>query len=168
MTALKTMWQTSLPKTGDNVISTVVANGYVYAAGQGRVFKLNVDGGEIENTNTLPDRGNHEVILVLSGDERTLYVGTDGYAIALDTTTLETKWQTSLPNTGDGKVNLLLTDKYLFCGSSGHVYQLDHNGNTLGHNNLSGRGKHEVKLSLDSSETVLYVGTDGYEIALSV
>ncbi|MBE0368672.1 PQQ-binding-like beta-propeller repeat protein [Pseudoalteromonas aurantia] len=168
MTALRTMWQTSLPKTGDNVISSVVANRYVYAAGQGRVFKLTIDGGTIENTNTLPDRGDHAVNLVLSDDEKTLYAGTDGYAIAIETLTMETKWQTSLPNTGDNEVNLLLTDKLLFCGSSGHVYQLDHNGNTLGHNHLPDRGNHEVQMCINKSETVLYVGTDGYEIAISI
>ena len=104
---IKTDWQTSLPDTKDKPVSVLLWGGFLYTGSNGFVYKLDPTIGSIVKKNSLSGRGNHEVRFALATDGRTLYVGTDGYALALDSDTFTTKWQTSLPDTGDNIVNLV-------------------------------------------------------------
>lgn len=163
---LSTIWQTSLPDTGDNIVTPLVSSGYLYTGSAGHVFKLDGN-GKIVATNNLPDRGDHEVRLAMSTDGSTLYVGTDGYALALAASDLTTRWQTSLPSTGSNIVSVLYANGYLCTGSNGHVYKLDGNGKIVASNNLPDRGRHEIRFALSQDRARLFVGTDGYALALS-
>lgn len=164
---LDTIWQTSLPKTSDNVVNVLLTDKYLYAGSNGFVFQLALDNGSIEGDNDLPDRGNHEVRLAISPDGNSLYVGTDGYALALDAETMNTTWQTSLPHTGDNKISVTCTNEQVYAAGNGFVYGLDTAGSLIHSNGLPNRGNYEVRIALSADNSTLFVGTDGYAISLT-
>ena len=64
-------------------------------------------------------------------------------------------------------MNLASDSGFLYCGSDGHLYQLDESeaGVIEGHNGLADRGSHEVRLVVSSEKNRIFVGTDGYALA---
>lgn len=72
----------------------------------------------------------------------------------------------SLPGCGYNIVSVVCANGYIYAGSDGYVYKLDTNGTILATNNLSGRGFHEVRLTVNGSQLVL--GTNGYVVLLSL
>ena len=95
-----------------------------------------------------------------------MYVGTDGYALSLASSDLTTKWQTSLPDTGDNDVSVLYWNGVLYAGSNGFVYKLDSSGSIREKNPLKDRGNHPVSLAISASGTELFAGTAGYALGL--
>lgn len=162
-----TEWERSLPHTGTNVISLLRHGDNLYAAGNGYVYKLDPATGKILKDNGLKGRGKHEVRLAVSDDGNRLFLGTDGYALCLDASSLGTQWQRSLPHTGTNVISPLYWDGVLYAGGDGYVYKLDAlSGEILKTNGLEGRGYHEVRLALSKDKSGLFVGTDGYALRL--
>ena len=162
---LSTVWQTSLPDTRSHVVSVLFHEGYLYCGSNGYVYKLRSD-GEIVESNSLHDHGKHEVRLALSDDGTALYVGTAGYALALETSDLNTIWQTSLPDTRSHVVSVLFNNDYVYCGSNGYVYKLQSNGEIVNSNSLHDCGKHEIRMTFSTLGNMILLGTAGYALAL--
>ena len=168
-TNLSTTWMTSLPGCGSAITSVEAGDQVVYAASAGIVYRLAEADGTVLQTNGLPDRGSHEVRLSLSEDGTVLGVGTSGYLIGLDPATIATQWQTSLPSCGYHIVNPLCGDGVIYAGSNGYAYEVDaQSGAVNATNGLSGMGYNEVRLAADDKNELLWVGTDGYALGLSL
>ncbi|KAF7340893.1 Phosphatidylinositol-specific phospholipase C domain-containing protein [Mycena sanguinolenta] len=168
MASLVTAWQTSLPSSGYDIVSPVVIQNNVYMASNGYVYRLDFYSGVVIATNGLEGRGHNEVRLAASADGSFLFVGTDGYVLSLNPTTLDTLWQTSLPGCGYNIVSVLHTGGIVYAGSNGYVYRLDpSNGQVLYTNGLDGLGHNEVRLAMTLANDVLLVGTYGYCVGLS-
>ncbi|KAF8208988.1 quinon protein alcohol dehydrogenase-like superfamily [Mycena galopus ATCC 62051] len=168
MASLVTAWQTSLPSSGYDIVSPVVIQNNVYMASNGYVYCLDFYSGAVIATNNLDGRGHSEVRLAASADGSFLFVGTDGYVLSLNPTTLSTLWEISLPECGYNIVFVLYTGGIVYAGSNGYVYRLDpSNGEVLYTNGLDGFGHHEVRLAMTLANDVLLVGTNGYCVGLS-
>lgn len=164
---IATLWQTSLPNTGSNIVSVVAGPAGGYFGSDGFVFLVDPSNGSISHTNGLSGRGHEEVRLALSLDGKTLYVGTNGYGIGLSPTNIGTLWQASLPGSGHEVVSVVAGDTCAYAGSKGRVYKLaQSDGAVQNQNDLHGRGNAEVRLDVDSALNYLAVGTDGYAIGL--
>ncbi len=81
-----------------------------------------------------------------------LFVGTHGHVVALDKTTGDTLWKTSLPKTGYDVVSILVEGDVLFCASGGRAFALDAaSGEIRWSNPLSALGSGLVYLASDQS-----------------
>jgi outer membrane protein assembly factor BamB len=107
-----------------------------------------------------------------SAPKSLLYLGTKGYATAIDQRTGAEIWRTSLPSSGWDAVTVLREGEYLFFASHGHVYRLDPaSGSIMWHNELSGLGIGPITLLIDQqpirgTKPLLYLGTIGWLAAL--
>ncbi|EDR05916.1 uncharacterized protein LACBIDRAFT_329421 [Laccaria bicolor S238N-H82] len=184
--SLLTQWQTSLPGSGYEVTTVLANQKAVYAGSNGYVYLLDCLKGSVLATNTLSGMGDHEIRLAQPEDGSLLLVGTNGYVLGLDPTSLNTLWQTSLLHCGYEVVSVLCANGSAFAGCNGYVYRLDQGsgevlstnslvgrgdyeestGSVLHQNRLSGTGEDEVRLALDPAAAHLYAGTDGYGIGL--
>lgn len=165
--SLGTKWSVSLPGTSYYVTSVICVNGSVYAGSYGRVFRLDPANGKIVHTNFLSGYGSHEVRLGVTQDVSTLLVGTDGHALGMDFNTLKINWQNDMPGSGWGTTSVLGGNHVGYAACRGRVYRIDErSGSTLNQNDLFGAGSCEVRMTLDSGGTHLYVGTNGYGIGL--
>ncbi|CAN7634706.1 PQQ-binding-like beta-propeller repeat protein [Phenylobacterium sp. LjRoot225] len=168
MTLLATMWTRSLPKTGYQVTSVLRTPSALYAASNGYVFRLDPMTGAVLASNGLSGDGYHEIRLALSGDGNTLLLGTNGYALGLDPTSLKTNWHKSLPDCGYNVVSVVANAAYAYFGSAGYAYLLDPaTGDILHTNSMSGVGQQEVRFALSVDGSLVYVGTNGYALGLS-
>ncbi|KAF8309374.1 PLC-like phosphodiesterase [Clavulina sp. PMI_390] len=81
---------------------------------------------------------------------------------------LQTYFQTSLPDCGYQLTSTLVSGKNIYAASNGYVYLLDFvTGAVLQQNNLSGRGHKEVRIAISDDGSTLVVGTDGYILGLN-
>lgn len=168
-TDISTNWSTSLPGCGYNIVSVESGSNVVFAGSNGYVYRVNSSNGAVLQTNDLPDRGSYEVRLSLNQDETLLTIGTNGYLIGLDPANVGTNWQTSLPGSGFNIVTPLAFDQVCYAGSDGLVYELDANSGAINATNgLSGMGNHEIRLADDDDDEILWVGTNGYMLGLSL
>jgi hypothetical protein len=166
---LNTQWSTSLPGCGYNVVSLESGEGVGYFASNGYVYRVDEKSGGVLQTNSLSGMGNHEVRLALAQEGDELFVGTNGYALGLNPSTLATVWQTSLPGCGYNIVTPLAGDEVVYLGSNGYVYEVNaSNGNVNVTNGLSGIGRNEVRLATNEDNELVWVGTDGYAVGLSL
>jgi outer membrane protein assembly factor BamB len=100
------------------------------------------------------------------------YLGTKGYATAINQDSGEELWRTSLPSSGWDSVTVLREERFLIFASHGHVYRLDPlDGKIVWHNELSGLGLGPITLlsNLDVpniSKPLLYLGIIGFVVAL--
>jgi hypothetical protein len=114
-------------------------------------------------------RGSTKVRLSLSGDGTMLAIGTNGSLIGLEPATIETQWQTSLPSCGDHVVTPLSGDSMIHAGSNGYVYECDAlTGKVNATNTPSGLGYNEVRLAADDDNELLWAGTDGFALGLTL
>ncbi|MCJ1423447.1 hypothetical protein MMC29_001330 [Sticta canariensis] len=165
--SLGTKWSVSLPGTSYYVTSVICVNGSAYAGSYGRVFRLDPANGKIVHTNSLSGYGSHEVRLGVTHDVSTLLVGINGHALGMDINTLKINWQNDMPDSGYDTISVLGGSQVGYAACRGRVYRIDeHTGSTLNQNDLFGTGSHEVRMTLDSGGTQLYVGTNGYGIGL--
>ena len=80
---------------------------------------------------------------------------------------LNTKWETSLPNTGYDIVNPHINEKGVYAGSHGYVVRINpSDGSVSVENSLNGMGNYEVRLASPVDASVLIVGTNGYVLGL--
>ena len=166
--SLLTQWETSLPGSGNDVTSVLVNQTGVYAGSNGYVYLLDSSKGTVLATNTLSGMGGHEVRLAQPQDGSLLLVGTNGYVLGLNHTSLNTSWQTSLPKCGYDVVSVLCANGSVFAGCNGYVYRLDQgSGAVLSTNSLSGRGDNEVRLGISLDFSTLFVGINGYALGLN-
>jgi len=161
-------WTTPLPH-GSNIVNTLAHSGSAYFATNGYVYSLSPSNGTILKTNELGGRGRHEVRLAYfqsSAGWSHLAIGTDGYALGLDATTLGTRWETSLPGCGFHVTSVVTDDKFIYAGCNGYAYQLNAASGNVNHkNSLSGVGKHEVRMVVSGG--ALFIGTNGYALSLA-
>ncbi|WP_019961786.1 outer membrane protein assembly factor BamB family protein [Woodsholea maritima] len=166
---LGTVWKTSLPGSGYDVVSVEAGPKGVFVGSNGLLYKLKQDDGSVQLTNNLSGRGHHEIRLSINENATLMSIGTNGYALGIDPQTLETKWQTSLPSSGYDIVNVLCGDGVIYVGSNGYAYELDgESGTVLGTNGLSGRGHNEVRLCTNEDNELMWIGTNGYTLGLSL
>ena len=164
---LGTKWSVSLPGTSYYVTSVVCGNGSVYAGSHGHVFRLDPANGKIVCTNSLSGYGYHEVRLGMTRDVSTLLVGINGHALGMDINILKIKWQNDMPDSGYDTTSVHGGNQVGYATCRGRVYRIgEHTGSTLNQNDLFGTGSYEVRMTLDSGGTHLYVGTNGYGIGL--
>lgn len=139
----------------------------VYAGSNGYVYLLDCLKGSVLATNTLSGMGDHEIRLAQPEDGSLLLVGTNGYVLGLDPTSLNTLWQTSLLHCGYEVVSVLCANGSAFAGCNGYVYRLDQgSGEVLSTNSLVGRGDYEVRLGISLDLSTLFVGINGYALGL--
>ncbi|KMQ59282.1 hypothetical protein ACM46_19305 [Chryseobacterium angstadtii] len=154
------LWKTSLPGCGNEIVSVLVSNNYIYAGSNGFVYQLDMD-GKVLKTNNLPGRGHGEIRLDITDDY--LVVGTTGYVVLIslsDFDNTNANINTSLPGCDTNIVSVFAGNGYIFAGSDGYVYQLSLSGELLATNTLPGRGNHEVRLT--TTDTYLVAGIYGY------
>lgn len=164
---LSTIWQTSLPGSGNAVTSVLCAGGSAYAGSNGHVYRLNPTNGSVLYHNGLPERGEHEVRLAMTLANDMLLVGTYGFAIGLSPSDIATKWQTSLPGSGYGNTSIAGGNGCGYSACNGFLFRLASNNGSVTHTNgLAGTGKNEVHLALKGDGTFLFVGTNGYGISV--
>lgn len=165
--SLLTQWQTSLPGSGYEVTTVLANQKAVYAGSNGYVYLLDCLKGSVLATNTLSGMGDHEIRLAQPEDGSLLLVGTNGYVLGLDPTSLNTLWQTSLLHCGYEVVSVLCANGSAFAGCNGYVYRLDQgSGEVLSTNSLVGRGDYEVRLGISLDLSTLFVGINGYALGL--
>ena len=167
----------SLPDCDFNIVSVMAYKGLeynndakeasitwnIYTGSNGYVYKLD-QYGNILYKNTLPERGDHEVRMVMAST--TLAVGIHGYAIGLDPNNLHTYWQTSLPHCNYEIVSVCFDSEQdiLYAGSNGYVYTISYDGGeVLDENSLPDLGNHEIRMSVINDQ--LYVGSNGYVVS---
>lgn len=163
-TGFGTAWSTSLPGCGYNDVSICYDGAHLLAGSNGHVYALSPQTGAVLGSNDLPGRGFNQVQLASDGVRG--YLGTNGYALGIDVSNAATRWQTSLPNSGYHGVAMHASQGgELYAASWGNVYRLDPaSGAVVANNGLSGRGYADI--SIDTSGSILCVGTNGYAIGL--
>ncbi|TFK37908.1 PLC-like phosphodiesterase [Crucibulum laeve] len=166
--AFQTQWTTSLPKSGHEVTSTLCNQSGVYSGSNGYVYRLDYWTGAVLQTNNLESLGTHEVRLAAPADGSILIVGTYGYALGLDPTSLATLWSVNLPKTGNGVVSVICGAGSVYAACGGIVYRLNPaDGWIKGENYLKGRGVHEVRLAMSLTLRTVFVGINGYALGLA-
>jgi hypothetical protein len=164
---LETTWQTCIQDAGNNIVSPFISQNNTYAGSNGYVVRLNSSTGIIEARNPLEGYGNHEIRLAASQDNSRIIVGTNGYAVALGYTSLETLWYNNLPSSGNEVVSVACGPTDIYAGTNGYVYRLEaKTGAVLVTNSLSGYGKHETRLRISTCGKKLLVGINGYTLCL--
>ena len=165
---LLNLWQTSLPGSSNEVTSVLVnQTGVYYAGSSGCVYLLDCLKGSVLAMNTLSGIGDHEVRLAQPQDGSLLLVGTNGYVLGLNPASLNTSWQTSLPDCGYDVVSVLCANGSVFAGCNGYVYRLHQGtGEVLSANSLAGRGDHEVRLGISLDFSTFFVGINGYALGM--
>lgn len=150
-----TVWTQTLPK-GDDIVSVVYLNGYVYAGSYGFIYQYGVD-GTLAETNGLSGMGNDEVRLFSDGYK--IYFGTYGYTGQIDPSHFSTcVWSDELPHVGRDIVDITVLNNYLFVGCDGYAFQYSTAGTKpIATNNLKGYGYHNVS-----------VATDGFMVACGI
>ncbi len=85
-----------------------------------------------------------------------LIIGTNGHVAAIDTSTGEIRWQTSLDtggflsSTNYQDVSVLVREGIVYAGVAGHLYGLhQETGEILWHNSLSGLGHNDISLAME-------------------
>lgn len=149
------VWTETLSK-GDDIVSVVYLNGYVYAGSYGFIYQYATD-GTLGGTNGLSGMGNDEVRLFSDGYK--IYFGTYGYTGQIDPSNFTTcVWSDELPKVGRDIVDITVLNNYLFVGCDGYAFQYSTAGKTpLASNNLKGFGYHNVS-----------VATDGFMVACGI
>ncbi|KAF8309372.1 hypothetical protein DL93DRAFT_1773391 [Clavulina sp. PMI_390] len=165
---LDTWWEKSLPKCGYNLVNVFAAGGggVGYAACNGYVYSYNVSDGEIQKMNSLSGRGEHETRLSLTFAADVLLVGINGYALGLDSSSLSTDWQTSLPDCGYAITSVTGGEGCCYAACNGYLYKIDAStGEVTDQNGMDGTGKAECRLCLRQDGGALFVGLNGYAFA---
>jgi outer membrane protein assembly factor BamB len=152
------------------VVNLLLDGRNLYAGTYGNVFKLDYDSGDTLLTNELKHRGDHEVRLALADDKSLLFVGTDGYALALNTSGLqdEAVWQTSLPDTHKDPITILTRATEVYAAGRGRLFKLTAAGKIVASNPLTGHGDDEVRMQFSGNGKgdTLLLGTHGYALAV--
>ena len=159
-------WERSLPSSGHEVVSLLVDFDKICAGSNGYVYRLDL-GGEVKAMNSLSGYGDHETRLALNDNADVLFVGINGYVAALPSEQLDTiLWYNDMKGSGHGVTSVAGGVGVVYAGCNGYVYRIDGSGKTTHTNNLSGTGEDEVRFATDDIRTHLWVGTNGYGIAL--
>ena len=159
-------WGTSLPGSGYEVVSLLVESDDIYAGTNGYVYRLDLR-GDVKASNSLSGYGEDETRLALSDNAQVLFVGINGYVAALPSEKLDTiLWYNDMQGSGNGVTSVAGGVGVVYAGCNGYVFRIDGSGKTTHTNNLSGTGRHEVRFATDDIRTHLWVGTNGYGIAL--
>lgn len=98
----------------------------------------------------------------------TLFVGTHGYAMGLDSITLKTKWQTSLPGAGYEVTSVIAGgNNVAYAACYGRVFRLSESkGQVLNKGKLDGCSGDEVRMVLSRDGATIYAGSYGHGAAL--
>ncbi|KAF8316033.1 PLC-like phosphodiesterase [Clavulina sp. PMI_390] len=165
--SLGTNWQTSLPGTGYAVTSVAGGEGCCYAACNGYLYMLDASKGGVSHENNMSGTGLSEGRLALRKDAGALFVGINGYAVAVKTADISTIYKTSLPDCGLGTTNVVSGDLFTYYACNGYVFSLDEGGNVKARNTLPGLGLHETRLAIDTeAEEHVFAGINGYSAGL--
>lgn len=84
-----------------------------------------------------------------------LFIGSNGCVAAIDVTTGEERWRTTLQGgvfaaTSSADVSVIARGGFVFAGSQGHLFCLDaESGTPVWHNELKGMGYNDVALAMD-------------------
>jgi hypothetical protein len=167
MSEFSTVWTQNMPGCGHGTTTAVTKGDVIYSACRGQVYATDSLSGALLFENDLPGRGHEEVRMALSVDQTVLFVGTNGYGIALNAADLTTMWQTSLPNCGSNTVSVCVGATYAYFGSNGYAYALDGQGNVSFTNGLSSTGHHEVRVALSLDGTIFFAGSNGYLLGMN-
>ncbi|MCT2562296.1 papain-like cysteine protease family protein [Chryseobacterium herbae] len=160
------LWNKSLPGCGNDVVSVLIGNGYIYAGSNGYVYQMDMN-GNILNTNNLPGRGQGEIRMDIT--DNYLVVGTNGYVVLIslsDFANTSSNINVSLPGCGYNIVSVIVSGSYIFAGSNGYAYQLNTTGELLATNTLPGKGNNEVRLA--TTDTYLVAGINGYIVLVLI
>lgn len=141
----------------------------VYASCNGYVYKINQTDGSQLAMNDLDGLGQHETRLSFSPQECLLYVGLNGYGLALKGDTLDIHFQQSLPDCGSNAVSVVAgKNNNVYYASNGYAYEYQWNGNPLRQNNFPGLGHHDMNISVCDRDTILLTGMNGYAYGLAL
>ncbi|KAI9777132.1 MAG: PI-PLC X domain-containing protein 2 [Geoglossum umbratile] len=167
--SLDIKWYNNMSGSGHDVTSVLGGDGVGYAACGGRVYRIDEGSGNTLNENDLSGTGSNEVRMAMDADATHLYVGTNGYANGLRPDTLDTKYSISLPGSGYTVTSVAAGLDTAYYANNGYVFQIDSGGHVVASNPLSGYGKDETRLSVDSNATgQLFVGLNGYAFGLAL
>ncbi|KAF8309373.1 PLC-like phosphodiesterase [Clavulina sp. PMI_390] len=165
--SLGTNWQTSLPGCGYAVTSVAGGEGCCYAACNGYLYMLDASKGGVSHENNMSGTGLNEGRLALRKDAGALFIGINGYALAVKTSDISTIYKTSLPDCGFATTNVVSGDLFTYYACNGYVFSLDEGGNVKGRNTLPGLGLHETRLAIDTeAEEHVFAGINGYSAGL--
>lgn len=165
--SLKEKWRNEMIAAGRSVVSVVGGAGVVYAGCRGMVYMMDESTGQTKHKNPLPGDDSNQVRLALDANKSRLYVGTNGYGIALTSSSLETVYDMSLPGSGWNITDVAFSNGVVFFASTGHVYALDYAGYVKEKNSLVHRGWGETRLAVDDGMR-LVAGLRGYVIGLDI
>ena len=158
--SLNTVWKTALG-TSNETTSVLCAKNAIYVTASGEVFRLDYH-GKITNHNPLPGYSRYEARLGITTSESSVFVGINGYIACLDPKTLEVKWWKEVPSVSGVMFSVIGGTNVVYGGCYGRVFKYDESGNLLYQNDLPSQGEIEVRMVLDSANSLLYVGTNGY------
>jgi hypothetical protein len=159
---METEWQTSLDHTGNNRITILTRGREVYAAGYGRLFKLDFSGHVDPSNNTLSGHGNHDVRMQFSPDGQSLLLGTDGYVLSINASTLATQWQTDLLVKSGSAVNVLTRGDVVYAGDEGYFIRLTvSTGRMTSKQYLCDGRNQEMGMAISADGTHLFFACEG-------
>ncbi|KAF8315193.1 hypothetical protein DL93DRAFT_2039103, partial [Clavulina sp. PMI_390] len=186
-------WESDLKGSGYNIVNVLAegTGGIGYAACNGYVYRYTISDGDVKLRNPLSGYGGHETRLALTlkgdmllilhqnnlddtgeGETRialrddggVLFVGVNGYGLAVKASDISTLYTRSC---GYNITDIVSGNLFTYFGCNGYVYSLDEGGNVVCTNGLPGLGKYETRLAIDTeTKEHVFVGIDGYAVSL--
>ncbi|MBF4246561.1 hypothetical protein EA004_16220 [Vibrio anguillarum] len=160
------VWRNEVSGTSKDV--TMACHGdKVYAACNGYAYQLNAGNGKTIATNKLKRTHNHGVNLAISDDGSALYVGTDGYAIRINTNDFSHEAWREEVNSSSDIVTLLLKDDILYTACHNNAHKLDiSSGKQLDHLSISDAHSKPLSLAITPDGKRLFIGVSGDVISV--
>lgn len=157
-----TEWNYQVSDTTGNM-SMINNDQHIYIGANGCIYKLDAETGSLLETNNLPAPHNDNVMMAISENGKSLYAGTAGYVIGIDTDNFgQSMWHKKIEKSNKN-VSLVCHGDRVYAACHGYAYLLDATtGNNISTNKLKGAGFHDCCLALSEDGDTLYVGTDGY------
>ena len=162
-TSMGMVWSSQV-NSHASITNLAFGNGQLYVGFYGDVASLDPATGNLQNKVSLQWDLTQEVRLAVNGSY--VYAGVYGNVFFLDASTLDQLNKVDI--SGNLSVfNLLVVGDNVYGGSNGYVYGWSADGSaSLGTNDLTGSGNHEVRLATDGS--FLYAGTNGMVASLQL
>ncbi|KAF8318014.1 hypothetical protein DL93DRAFT_2032587, partial [Clavulina sp. PMI_390] len=165
-TSLTPKWK-SLPGSGYAVTTVAGGEGRCFAICNGYLYMLEASTGRLGRRNDLSGTGKAESQLALRGDGGVLFVGVNGYGVAVRASDISTIYLTSLPGCGYNLTHVVAGKVFAYFGCNGYLYSVDESGAIVNTNALPGLGKHQTRITLDvAGGERLVAGINGYAVGL--
>lgn len=155
------LWCCELSGVDKGVTSVIHGAGVVYAGYDGCVFRIESSSGKITHINNLGDIGKSEIRFAVNDLRNHLWVGTNGYGIALQPNDIATIFSEKLSESDRSITEVVEGDGVAYFANNGYVSCLGLNGRLVRSSKLPFSGKAETRLSVNRA-TELVVGINGH------